>query len=69
MNISKKSAVLFSTLALVGGVAGTIAIETHAATPTTTAATTQSATTSPTGHPMHMGVKPAAFGTVTAVSW
>jgi hypothetical protein len=48
MNITKKGAVLLSTLGLIGGIAGTVAMQTHAADAATTAATTTSTTSATT---------------------
>ena len=60
MNISKKIAVMFGILGLAAGTAGTIALQTHAATGTT-------GTTNPSGH-QGRGTPPAAAGTVTAIN-
>ena len=60
MNISKKYAVLFSIVGLAAGTAGTIAMQTHAAT--TTGSTTQ------TGNMHQRGTPPAAAGNVTAIN-
>jgi hypothetical protein len=60
MNISKKVAVIFGIVGLAGGVAGTVAMQTHAAGTTSTTATTTSG--------FRHGTPPAATGNVTAVS-
>src|SRR6266404_3362764 len=68
MNISKKAAVLLTGLGLIAGTAGTIALQTHAQTPTTstvaaTDATATSTTTQPMGHAPLGG-----DGNITAIS-
>ncbi len=66
MQIPKKFVVLASILGLAAGTAGTIALQTHAAT-TTTTNTTTGQTTAPTGKHGMWGTPPAATGKVTAV--
>ena len=66
MQISKKFVVLASVLGLAAGTAGTIALQTHAAT-TTTTNTTTGQTTAPAGRRGMWGTPPAAAGKVTAV--
>jgi hypothetical protein len=66
MQISKKFVVLASILGLAAGTAGTIALQTHAAT-TATTNTTTGQTTAPTGKHGMWGTPPAAAGKVTAV--
>ena len=59
MNLTKKSAILLTALGLTAGTVGTIAIQTHA----------QSASSTPSGNSgFHNFTKPAAVGTVTAIN-
>ncbi|MBI5530219.1 MAG: hypothetical protein HY918_01835 [Candidatus Doudnabacteria bacterium] len=60
MNISKKTAVLFSILGLAAGTAGTVALQTKADNSSTTNDNSQNG--------MRQFVKPAAAGQVTAIS-
>jgi len=61
MQINKKSAILFGALGLIGGTVGAVAMQTHAAAPSTTSSTK-------TKSGFRQGTPPAAAGTVTAVS-
>ncbi len=68
MNITKKGAILFSGIGVLAGIAGTAALQTHAAG-TSTATTTAVAQSQAQGFgPGMRGMRPAAQGKVTAVS-
>lgn len=61
MNITKKGAILLSSLGLIAGMAGTVALQTHAATSSDESATT-------TSDNAKKFTPPAAMGSVTAIS-
>ncbi|SRR5258708_2149714 len=66
MNISKRSAILLTGLGLIGGVAGTIGLQTHAQTSTSTNSTSSTAQTT---HSRPMGHAPlGGDGNVTAIN-
>ncbi len=62
MNVTKKGAILLSSLGLIAGVAGTVALQTHAATDTGSTASTTA------GSSKRQFTPPAASGSVTAIS-